>query len=439
MVRKIAAIVIPGMVMLLMASCSSEDSTNPPKTLDQQQAIDAVKKAILPMVLQPGDRYACIRMDGSVAAGIKIEEDAPPMGGGLQSAPPVSTVLGEESFFFYLDLSPNTVFAHDVKYIIIGRSGRYQVLNAQWWPRIGGRTYGRFMKAVPDSQYVIAGNADLTLPGGSIMRFSPYGRGTPSTEGFIVVQGLMPGEALYDQAESTYVEMLNYFIAYALPSAEVAGLVEANADNVFAEIDGMALAKKKTVTIAVIAHGNTDYVRLGGVGVTADDFAGEIGSHPDVTFNLILCSCHGGSFLDNLKPLANVLVAHTSSRGNESAYPDWDTAGGVTDYNPDDAGAEWMSSVVAAANVIAGDPVKWSMIVAAASNRGAPATSVLLHEACLGAIGSSSAFGLIENLDLMARVVGGETPQGYAIWEPGVQWGSAQWERARRGSERERE
>lgn len=403
------------MAAAFIASCSGDKSANPSKDLDQPAAIDAVRHAILPMVLHQGDRYACIRMDGSLPAGTTIEEDAPAIPG-VMGAARVSMTLGEESYLFYLDLSPGAFYGHEVKYIIIGKSNRYQILNAEWWLKINGQPYDRFMKVVPDSQYVVAGNVELSPPGGSVARFPLYDRGVPSSEAFIVVQGLMPGEALHDEAETTYHEMLNFFLAYASPTAKVDSLAEADARSIFSTIDLMASANKRVITVAIIANGNTDYVRLGGDVFTADNLVAEINLHPDAAFNVLLCSCHGGSFLDNLKPLPNVLVAHAASKGNESVFADCDVSGALTDENPEDAGAEWVSSVLAAANAIAHDPAKWNEIVAAAASRGVPATSMLIQQACLGAIGANPAFGLSANLDLASRL-GWETPQGYARWE----------------------
>lgn len=163
----------PLLAVLLFASCSSDDAA-PPRNLDRRAAIEEATKAIVPLVVQPGDEYVCVMMDTILAKGTVIEEDAPATAGasrswdrpgasrtearvsadatgarGRAAASPSSTTLSEDSYFFYLDRSPNTFYAHDVAYIVIGKSSNYQVIHAQWWPRINGRTYAPFMKAIP--------------------------------------------------------------------------------------------------------------------------------------------------------------------------------------------------------------------------------------------------------------------------------------------------
>lgn len=54
------------------------------------------------------------------------------------------------------------------------------------------------------------------------------------------------------------------------------------------------------ISIFIIAHGGTNYVRLGGVPVTAADFVAAMNDHPNVQFNFLCGSCHSGSFMDEL-------------------------------------------------------------------------------------------------------------------------------------------
>ena len=404
------------LALLLCFSCSSDDQ-GPPRNIGREEAIEEATKAIVPLVVQHGDQYVCVMMDTLLAKGTVIEEDAPATTGASRhgAGPPSSTTLTEDSYFFYLDRSPNTFYAHDVAYIVIGKSSNYKVIYAQWWPKINGKTYGPFMSGIPDRRYVVGSSGDLTRPGGNVLRFTPLNLASPD-EGFIVVQGVMPGNALYEDAQLTYANMLGFFRAYTNWSPAVKDLALDGAAHLFTTVDNLADAGKKKITIAIIAHGDTDMIRLADSTVTADELANKLASRPDASFSVILCSSHSGSFVDNLRPVFNVLAVQTDCRGDQSARPDWDDADPLTDINPDDVGAEWISSLFVAADTIASDDAKWQTIVGSASARGVPPAFMLIRQASLGAIGVNPAFGLTQNLDFADRM-GWSTPQGYVVWQ----------------------
>jgi hypothetical protein len=405
--------IAPALALGFFVSCSSNDQA-PPRNIDRHAAIEEATKAIVPLVVQPGDQYTCVMMDTVLAKGTIIEEDAPAKAGD-PAAPSASATLSEDSYFFYLDRSPNTFYAHDVAYIVIGKSSNYRVIHAQWWPRINGRTYAPFMKGIPDARYVVASSGDLGRPGGNVLRFPPLNLAAPD-EGFIVVQGVMPGEALYEDAWLTYENMLGFFRAYTNWSPAVIDLAPGDAAHLFTTVDNLADGGKKKITIAIIAHGDTDMIRIADSTITADELANKLASRPDASFSIILCSCHSGSFVDNLRPVFNVLAVHTDCRGDQSARPDWDDADPLTDINPDDVGAEWISSLFVAADTIASDPARWQTIVESASARAVPPVFMLIRQASLGAIGVNSVYGLTQNLDFADRM-GWSTPQGYVVWQ----------------------
>jgi hypothetical protein len=401
-------------VLLLIVSCS-KDTEAPRRNLDLQGAVDEAK-SILPLVVQPGEQFVCSLMDGLLAKGCVIEEDAPAIAAtALRAAPPASTALAENSYFFYVDRSPNTFYAHDVAYIIIGKSGAYRVIHAQWWPKFNGQAYAPFMRGIPDGASVVASTVDLEPPGGNVLRFEPMNLAAPD-EGFIVVDGVMPENALYDDAVLTYHNMLGFFRAYTNWSSAVIDLAFGDAVQLFARMDALADQGKKKITIAIIAHGDTDAIRLDDSTMTADELANKLASRPDASFNVILCSSHSGSFVDNLRPLFNVLAVQTDCRGDQSARADWDVAAPLADVNPDDVGAEWVSSVFEAADTLASNKVKWRTILDMASTRGVPPVFMLIRQASLGAIGVNPALGLIQNLDFTDRM-GWETPQGFVTWQ----------------------
>ncbi len=404
---------------LLFIDCNKKDSTTP-VNLDMQEAINKLTKEVLPEQLSKDATYCCLRMDSVIHKGSIIEEDAPR--GTLQKEDVerlASVALDEDSYLFYLDLEPGAMFAHDLKYIIIGKSGKTRVLPAQWWPRVDGEIVPEFSKQVPSAQHIVATNAIVQMPIGKrfLYRF-PGQLVIRNNEGFIIVQGLMPSENLYSCVVDTYVNLLDLFLEYknnCVGDVEVEGLVEGQADNVLTEIDNQVVAGRNPITIFITAHGNTNYVRLGGVAMYASQFQAKMAAHPTVRFNFFLCSCHSGSFMDEISSLSNVYTAHTASQPEESAWPDWDTHCGLNDHNPSDTGAEWMSSLGEAANSLANSTTHWSTITTSAAAQKVPVTSMWLYHAALGGIGSAALMGLSQDLDLAHRC-NSENPMSYKKW-----------------------
>jgi len=323
--------------------------------------------------------------------------------------------VAEEAYFFYLDLAPGMFYEHDVKYIVMYKNGEHDVATARWWPKINGVTPPQFLEPVPHTDLIIAGNADLAVATDLEMRFElPLLRLVPA-EGFIPVQGLMPDEALFGCAQTTYLNGVGFFNAYKNAFSELDGLVQGQADEVLDVMDDMADKGLSPITIYIIAHGNVDYVRLGGAVVTANDFRTTMQNHPDTLFNFLVGSCHSGTFINNLNTLANVRVVLTACGDTEGAAPDWDNVAGTADHNPGDSGSEWTSSLLEAAEAIVNDSTMWAGVQTAAALADVPVTSMLLREASFAALGTGGAPGTFQDLDLSHRV--GETnPQRYSSW-----------------------
>lgn len=409
--RRGLGLVALAIVILGVAAC---DLFQPPG-VDMSAAIDVVENEVLPDAVPPGATFLCLRMGGSIPAGSVIEEDAP------QGATPQGRVLpkrvtvGEESFFFFLDLAPGTYYEHPVNYILVGKSGGYQVVEARWWPKINGETPSQFTDPTPAEQWIVAGNTSLGPVTGAQMMFDFEVLFRTQREGFIVVQGLMSGENLFDDANATYLNGVSFFNAYKTGFSEVEGLVMSQAANVLDEIDSMVEKKLNPITIYIIAHGGVDGVSLGGQWFTAQQFRDKMNEHSSTLFNFLLGSCESGSFMDDLNTLSNVRVVQTACAADEGAKPDWDSVDGVADYNPEDTGSEWTSSILRAAELIIEDAEKWYQIKSLASSYSVPVTSVLLDAAWFGALGAHTSFGMNEDLDLSHRT-GHTEPQRYRSW-----------------------
>ncbi|HOH11647.1 MAG TPA: hypothetical protein PK291_00215, partial [Thermotogota bacterium] len=119
--------------------------------------------------------------------------------------------------------------------------------------------------------------------------------------------------------------------------------------NVAAAINDLVENKKVThIVLYYIAHGNIELMSVGGIYFYASQLKTLMETYSTVKFILLVETCHGGSWPDyfrNLSPrLLNLRLAIASTSRNQGAYPDWDEAGGLIDYNRfDDQWVEFTS------------------------------------------------------------------------------------------------
>jgi hypothetical protein len=416
--KRLHATIVVAVLLALSISCSEDDPTAPERdAFGMDDAIAVVIDSVLDSEVAPGQEFRCIRMSASIPEGSVIEAYAPQRPGapGAGQTAAVSMQTTERSYFFLLDLAPATMYEHEVKYIVVGESGARTVEPARWWPVINGQTPEQFLVAEPEEAYVIAGNVSIEINPGQLPPyvFVPVFR--QYKEGFIVVQGLMPSEALVSDARDTYDNGIEFFTAYKGTGDILNGMVEGAADGVLDMIDVFAAEGVDIITIYIIAHGGTNYVNLGGYSFTASDFAATMSAHPDILFNFLVGSCHSGSFIDDLSPLANVRVVLSACASDEGAKPDWDVAGGLTDHNTEDIGSEWTSSLLWAADIILDSSSAWTQILTWASIEGVPPTCMLLYQAGWAALGEDDELGTFDNFDLSNRT-GATTPGFYCSW-----------------------
>jgi hypothetical protein len=374
-----------------------------------QKAIDVVLEEILPGIpeIQAGERYWCVKLDSSLPPGSILLEDS-----GTAAKSSFQMTLEEERFFFFLDLAPHSFYEHPVKYILVDKEGNHEEYDASWWPKINGVVPEAISKEVPEEEDVISTNVALVAAAGIIPAYVFPALVSQWSEGFIVVQGLMPTENLYDCAVDTYLNGIDFFNAYKSTSSRVEGLVQTDALQVLDTIDQMAAEGKDMITIYIIAHGGVDSIRLGGQHLSASQFRNKMAAYPDISFNFILGSCHSGSFIDNLSSLDNVYVIETACSSDEGAYGDVDEWGSSSDFNPLDVGSEWTSSLIEAMFDIAQDSAKMDLIQTWASSHDVPVTSILIYEAGFAALGNLPGLGLNDNLDF-SNVMGWTSPSYY--------------------------
>ncbi len=380
---------------------------------EMQKAIDVVIEEILPDIpeIQSGEPYWCVKLDASLPPGAVIVEDS-----GMAAKASFQMTLEEETFFFFLDLAPRSFYEHPVKYIMVDKEGNHLEHDALWWPKINGVVPEVILKEVPEANDVVQTNVSLVAAVGTAIDYIFPPLVSQWSEGFIVVQGLMPTENLYNCAVDTYLNGIGFFNAYKSVFSRVEGLVQSDALQVLSTIDAMAAEGKDMITIYIIAHGGVDSIRLGGQHFYASQFRSKMAAYPDIDFNFILGSCHSGSFINNLSSLDNVCAIETACSSDEGASGDVDSWGSSNDYNPSDVGSEWTSSLIAAMYSIAQNSSKMNNIQTWATNNEVPVTCMLICEASFGALGYQSTLGLTHNLDF-SNVMGWSNPNHYCCWE----------------------
>ncbi len=400
-------------VMLLLSSCIFLL----PK--DLQRAINIVKDEVLENEVPQGSDYLCYWYSEVLEPGTRVDLENPEDIIDFADYVPGGVVIEDKTFLFVLDLDPGAYFAHPLKAILVRENGQFEILSGEWLPRINGVVPEELKELITPNRRIVDKNITLKLPKGEVkaVELLPITPIWQWGEAFIVVQGLMPTEDLFQDAQKTYLQFLNFALAYkaAMPEGrvEVQGLVQSDAGKVLSSINAYA-STRKVVTVFIIAHGNVDAVKLGGVWHSASDFSTVMSDNPNTYFNFLLGSCKGGSFINDLNTLLNVRTVLTACKGTESAYPDWDVYGSTNDHNPEDTGSEWTSSIVARAVGILNNASQFGTVQTEAYNFEVPTISVLLQKAHLAALGTWG--GYTQNLDLTNRV-NKATPQKYCSWE----------------------
>jgi len=394
---------------------SKTDSVTITVGTGMEEAIKVVLEEVLPEIpeVQSGEPYVCLKLPASLPPGSILEEDVP-----LNTKASVKITTEEELYFFYLDLAPHCFYTHPVQYILVNKSGQFQKYDAQWWPKVNYKIPEIITKDIPESNDIVDSNINFMKPIGNVGEFQLFPIYSQNKEGFIVVQGLMPYECLFNCANNTYTNGLNFFNAYKNECSRLEGLVQSDATMVLDIIDDMASEGRGVITIYIIGHGEIDSVKLGGQQFTATQFYNRMAKYPGITFNFILGSCHSGSFVNDLWNLDNVYVVTTACAEEEFSTKDLDFMGiydetGI-DVNKYDVGSEWTSSLIEAMEIIVSDPDKMAMIEKWAGDN--PITSELICRASFGALGNLPELDMTIDYDF-SHYKDLTCPYHFCIWE----------------------
>jgi len=174
------------------------------------------------------------------------------------------------------------------------------------------------------------------------------------------------------------------------------------------------------ITLYFIAHGNTNLMNLGGTTFYASQLRSYILEHPNVKFCIIIESCHAGSWLDGLKSggviPANIEIIITTTTAAKSAYPDWDSAGGSSDHNPDDMYVEWSGDFLQKLSYYTSD-AHWPEVTTYATSKSIDQLPALFYKCYKSIKGASPS---TTSLTLTERSVAGsiQQPMIFTKWAP---------------------
>lgn len=366
--------------------------------LDEQAAAEAV----IDYVIEP------MKFDGPII-GFRLDDTLKP-GDTVASYDGEKRVIDEESYFYFIDLHPETFYAHEVLFAIVGKnSGGINVSAESWWPLINGQAPGYIIdedKYWDEGKWFYSANIarpyseDISTPQVQVPQQHQW------REASVIVEGIINGEALrWDGLMSAW--QMSVLFDYYITPGETYELADPDntPDDLFALLDSLCADGYDYITIYLIGHGNIDLIVLGGSVLYADDLVDFIEGHPGTTFSILLESCHIGSFIDNLSTLSNVKLVLTATSSLFPAKGDVDTD---SDPNPEDSGAEWTSSLYfSVCEQLA--PENWDDICYEANRLTVPPSVVLLLTAFNNAGDSDS-----RNLDA-GYIEGMEFPH---VWSP---------------------
>ncbi|HNY81978.1 MAG TPA: hypothetical protein PLN20_06955 [Thermotogota bacterium] len=165
--------------------------------------------------------------------------------------------------------------------------------------------------------------------------------------GAVVVNGLTPTQSLYTEASNIHammVDAMKKLFNSPTVAVDYVKRVE-NPNNKPTDVadairDLVENKKVNYIVLYYIAHGNIEYMSVGGTGFNASQLETLMASYPGVKFILFVETCHGGSWRDYFRDLSprllNLKMVIASTSRDQGAYPDWDVAHGQTDVNGND-------------------------------------------------------------------------------------------------------
>jgi hypothetical protein len=348
--------------------------------------------------------------------GFKLEETLKP-GDTIAAYHGEQQQVNDESYFFFVDLFPGALYAHDVLFVIVNKGdGSADISQEEWWPMINDNLpeWLASEEAYWDESNWFYSH-DITPPV-HVEEPPPQIESPPPMqyrEAAVVVNGHGDGETLgWDMAMSVW--RMWFLFDYCLTPGDTFDVASYpigsdRPSELLALLGEVCLEGYDHITVYIVGHGNIDVVWLGGTPMSVDLLVDFVSAHSETSFSFLLESCHIGSFIDDLSALPNVYLVLTSTSTYFSAYGDQDPE---IDPNPDvDSGAEWTSSMYFSA-LEQLSPENWTSIATEADRLRLPPSVVLL-------LAAFSNEGTTDGLGLDACYLSGiQFPQAWCLWGP---------------------
>jgi hypothetical protein len=281
------------------------------------------------------------------------------------------TQLKKDGWVFYLDEAPGAFYSHPGRILVIDGSG--EILHeseTNGWPTVNGETPDVMKLSLNErfsAVHAIWNPRKILIPVYTMINpnIIMYLR----THGAVVVQGLTPSQNLYSEAGDAHDDMVTAMNGLMGVSNVTAVDYPNNSPSdvesaVEALIDSSAMMQN--ITLYFIAHGNYQYMNIGGYGFTAGMLKNMMDEYPDIHFSVIIETCHGGSWTDYFAALspqqANLDMFISSTSADKSAYPDYDSYYGVSDHNgAEDQHVEFTSDFILQMEYYT-DPSNWPTV-----------------------------------------------------------------------------
>ncbi len=262
----------------------------------------------------------------------------------------VAPTISKPGFLFYLDLAPGAFYNHPGKIVVMDENGEalYEK-ETQGWPVLNNEV-PEVIKSPTDKKYyqaVFWNNYKVKKPLIPVIDISIVAR-LFKIYGAVVVNGLTPSQNLYYEASQIHdmvydamVDLIseNRVVKVDYPDNYSSDIVDA--------VEYLILEMKvNRLTIYIIAHGGTDSMNIGGYSMSPSTLIALMNEYPNVQFNIIIESCHAGSWIQyplSLTSCDNLILGITTTTAALSAYADVDYGEGMTDYDTSDVYVEWTS------------------------------------------------------------------------------------------------
>ena len=258
-----------------------------------------------------------------------------------------SVPMNEAGWLFYLDEQPGGFYPHSGKILAISKTGKIMHQEeTQGWPTVNQQVPQIFKE--PNSTRITKDPGEWTVYNPEqvfipVVIFKWYDI-LPiylRVYGAVVTCGLTPTQNLYFETMQVSDQMFDaLWDLFACSAGDERVVKLENPDNQAADIAAAVadLVNNKNVnnlTLYFIAHGGHQYMSMGGYGYDCATLKAMMDLYPNVHFNLIFETCHGGSWTDyfQAQALPNVDMVISSTTSDKNAYGDWDSAEGITDHN----------------------------------------------------------------------------------------------------------